>query len=352
MKRFKLGSVPIFDTINKVPGGLMVIPLLMGVLTNTFFPGFLNIGSFTTAWLKNGSMALIAVLFFCSGAQITFKVAGMSLYKGMVINTSKVLFGVALGVILARVAGPGAAILGVTPLAMIGAMSNSNGGLYTALAAKYGDSADVGAIAVISSNDGPFFEMMFMGIAGVAAIPFEALLAVIIPILLGMILGNLDDKIRTFLKPGMMIAIFLFSFPLGAGLSLQTLVQAGLPGVLLGLLTVLITGIPSYFIYKWLVPKKSRHSCVAGAAVGTTAGNAIATPAAIAAIDPSWLPFAEVATAQVAASIVVTAVLVPLLVDWLYKREERKGLLNYDVPLAGGIDAGAPAPEPITEPAM
>ena len=332
--KFKLGKVPILDAINRVPGGIMLIPLLLGVLTNTFFSSFLEIGSFTTALFKNGSMPLIAVLFFCSGAQIQFKTAGMSLYKGMVINTSKVLLGVVLGVTLAKVGGPTAAVLGVTPLAMIGAMSNSNGGLYTALASKYGDNADVGAIAIISSNDGPFFEMMFMGIAGVAAIPLKALFACIFPILLGMLLGNLDDKIRDFLKPGMMIAIFLFAFPLGAGLSLQTLIKAGIPGILLGLLTIVMTGIPSYFVYKWLIPKKSRHSCVAGAAIGTTAGNAIATPAAIAAIDPTWAPYAEVATAQVAASIVVTAILIPILVDWLYKREQKKGLINYDVPTA------------------
>ncbi len=331
----KLGKVPILDTINKVPGGLMVIPLLLGVLSNTFFPGWLQIGGFTTALFKNGASCLIAVLFFCSGAQIQFKTAGMSLYKGMVINTGKVAFGVVCGVVLAKVAGPGAAFLGVTPLAMIGAMSNSNGGLYTALAAKYGDDSDVGAIAIISSNDGPFFEMMFMGIAGVAIIPFKDLMACIIPILLGMILGNLDDKIRDFLKPGMMIAIFMFSFPLGAGLSLQTLIKAGIPGILLGLMTIVVTGIPTYLIYKFLVPKSKRHSCVAGFAVGTSAGNSVATPAAIAAIDAAWLPYAEVATVQVAASVVVTAILVPLIVDWLYKREARKGLINYNVPLAG-----------------
>ena len=338
-----LGKVPILDSINKVPGGLMLIPLLLGVLTNTFFPGFLAIGSFTTALLKNGALPLIAVLFFCSGAQIEFKAAGMSLYKGMVLNTSKVFFGVLFGVALARIAGPGAAILGVTPLAMIGAMSNSNGGLYTALASKYGSKTDVGAIAVISSNDGPFFEMMFMGIAGVAVIPLSALFATIFPILLGMLLGNLDDKIRHFLKPGIMISIFLFSFPLGAGLSLQTLVKAGLPGILLGLFTVLATGIPSFFVYKWLIGKKYRHSCAVGAAIGTSAGNSIATPAAIAAIDPTWLPFAETATAQVAASIVVTAICIPILVDWLYKIEKKKGLLNMSVPTAGEDDK---LPEP------
>ena len=167
-----------------------------------------------------------------------------------------------------------------------------------------------------------------MGIAGVATIPFMALVAVIVPIIVGMILGNLDEKFREFLKPGMLIAIFLFSFPLGAGLSFKTLLEAGLPGVLLGLMTLLITGVPSYFLYKWLVPKKHRRTAAVGAGIGTSAGNSIATPAAIALIDPTWAPFAEKATVQVAASIIVTALLVPFLVDFFYKWELKRGLIE------------------------
>jgi 2-keto-3-deoxygluconate permease len=333
----KMGKVPILDTLNKIPGGLMVVPLLCGVLVNTFLPNTLMIGSFTSALFKTGALTLIAVLFFCSGAQIKFKAAGMSLYKGLVINASKVFFGVICGVTLAKVAGPASAFLGVTPLAMISAMSNSNGGLYTALASKYGDDTDVGAIAVISANDGPFFEMMFMGIAGVATIPFVALVAVIVPIFAGMLLGNLDEKFRSFLKPGMFIAIFLFAFPLGAGLNLQTLVKAGFPGVILGFMTLIITGIPTYFIYRWLIPRKHRRTAAVGAAVGTSAGNSIATPAAIAAIDVAWAPYAATATAQVAASIVITAIFVPFLVDWLYKWDTKHGRLNEDIPIAGGF---------------
>ncbi|MBR1919993.1 MAG: 2-keto-3-deoxygluconate permease [Spirochaetales bacterium] len=330
----KLGEVPILDNINKIPGGIMVVPLLLGVIVNSLFPEFLQIGSFTTALFKNGSNALIATLFFCSGAQIQFKSAGQSLYKGVVLNTSKVLFGVSLGVLLAKVGGPGAVVLGITPLALIGCMSNSNGGLYTALATKYGTKTDVGAVAVISSNDGPFYEMLFMGMTGVATIPLKTLFACIFPIIVGMILGNLDNKIRDFLKPGMLISIFLFSFPLGAGMSFKTLVTAGIPGILLGVLTVVWTGIPSYLIYKLLVKKENRRSCAVGAAIGTSAGNSVATPAAIAAVDATWEPYAAAATAQCAASVIVTALLTPFVVNALYKYEEKKGLINYNLPLA------------------
>jgi len=333
----ELGHVPIWKWINKIPGGLMLVPLFLGVLFNTFAPEALNIGAFTTALFRNGAMPLIAVLLFCSGAQISVKQAGMSVYKGTVMMGSKIILGTGFGVLFASVFGPETALLGITPLALISALGNNNGGLYTALAAKYGDKSDVGAIAMLSSTDGPFFEMMLMGAVGVAAIPGMVLFATILPIIIGMILGNLDYKIRDFLKPGMTISIFFFAFPLGAGLSLRTLIITGAPGILLALLA-LFTGVVTYFLFKLLVPRKHRRTGASGAAVGTTAGNAIATPAAIAAVDPSWLPFAEQATAQVATSILVTALLCPLLVDFLYKWEEKRGLINTDVPPAEAIE--------------
>lgn len=298
----KLGKVPILDTINKVPGGLMVIPLVLGVVVNSLLPEFLQIGSFTTALFKQGANVLIATLFFCSGAQILFKSAGQALYKGVVLNVSKVFFGVSLGVILAKIGGPGAVVLGIGSLGLIGCMSNSNGGLYTALATKYGDKTDVGAIAILSSNDELFYEMLFMGLTGVATIPIKTLFACIFPIIVGMILGNLDDKMRDFLKPG----------------------------ILLGVLTVVWTGLASCFVYKLLVKRKNRRSCAVGAAVGTSAGNSVAIPAAIAAVDAAWEPYAATATAQCSASVIVTAVLTPFVVNWLYKYEERHGLIRSD----------------------
>jgi 2-keto-3-deoxygluconate permease len=62
----------------------------------------------------------------------------------------------------------------------------------------------------------------------------------------------------------------------------------------------------------------------AGAAIGTTAGNAVATPAALAAADANLKGIAEIATVQVAAAIIVTAILCPILVSILDRFEKNR----------------------------
>jgi hypothetical protein len=39
----------ILKSVNSVPGGLMVVPLFLGMVLNTFFPDLLRIGGFTQA---------------------------------------------------------------------------------------------------------------------------------------------------------------------------------------------------------------------------------------------------------------------------------------------------------------
>ncbi|MGB9812329.1 MAG: 2-keto-3-deoxygluconate permease [Thermovenabulum sp.] len=308
----------LLKAINKVPGGLMVIPLLLGATINTFFPSVLQIGGFTTALFKQGAMPLIALFLLCNGAQITVRQAGVSLAKGTALTLVKFLIGAILGWFTGKFLGA-AGLLGLSSLAIIAAVTNSNGGLYTALASQYGDPTDVGAIAILSINDGPFLTMVAMGVSGLANIPFIALVAVIVPIIIGMILGNLDEDWKKFLEPGQRLLIPFFAFPLGAALDFKTIFKAGIPGLLLGLITVIFTGIAGYFTIKFLF----KENKAVGAAIGTTAGNAVATPAAVAAVDPNLAPLVGAATAQVAASVIITAILCPLLVSYLDKREKR-----------------------------
>lgn len=308
-------QIPILKTLQKIPGGLMIVPLLIGVLFNTFAPDALDIGGFTTAMFRAGALPFIAVFVLCHAAQINVKQVGVPVYKGIVWLGAKVLVAIGIGWLVGTIWGP-AGIWGLTPLAIIGGMANSNGGLFVTLTGQYGDSTDVGAISIVSLSDGPFFTMVGLGLAGLADIPFIALVAVIVPIILGFILGNLDEDMRQFLKNGTVLMIPFFAFPLGAGLHLQNIVDAGLQGIVLGLMTVFIIGSIGVLCTR-LFGKKFK---AAGASIGTTAGNAALTPAALALVDPSLIPFEAAATVQIATSVIITAVLCPLYVGWLAKK--------------------------------
>jgi 2-keto-3-deoxygluconate permease len=308
----------IMQTVKKIPGGLMIVPLMLGVIANTFFPQFFTYfdGTFTSHLWKTGAMPILAVFLFCNGATINFKEAGVTVYKGCVLTAVKVLTGMGCGLLVSALFGE-AGFIGIAPIAVIAALSNSNGGIYAALAGEYGDATDVGAVSILAINDGPFFTMLALGAAGYS-VPINTLLGCIIPILAGVILGNLDNESRDFCTPGASMLIPFFAFPLGAGLTLSSFVVAGIPGVLLGILSTLITGTMGYIVYRLL---KMKAPCL-GAAIGTTAGNAAATPAALATPGVISTQISDVATAQVSAAIIVTAILCPLMVTLLSKREK------------------------------
>src|SRR5690625_6141884 len=61
---------PLYGTMDKIPGGTMVIPLILGAIVGTTAPAFLEMGSFTTALFAT-PMPLMALVIFATGMQIT-----------------------------------------------------------------------------------------------------------------------------------------------------------------------------------------------------------------------------------------------------------------------------------------
>ena len=295
----------------------MVIPLIFGAIVKTFFPEFLKIGGFTTAIATN-PLAILGVFLVCMGAGMDIKAAPKALKIGSVQSLTKYGVAVAVGVLISYFFGENG-LWGISSLAFISAMSNTNGGLYTALTAEFGSKEEVGAIALLSVNDGPFLTMIALGSAGIASIPFITLVGVILPLIIGVILGNLDPDMRSFLSKAGLVMIPFFAFGLGCGINLETIYLAGISGIVLGLLTILIGG-----FFSVMMDKVTGGTGVAGAANASTAGNAVATPAAVAMVDPSLGAAAAIATPQVAAAVITTALLVPVLTAYIAKRNNRK----------------------------
>jgi 2-keto-3-deoxygluconate permease len=310
--------VPLFDGMNRIPGGIMLIPLILGSIVGTFFPGFLEMGNFTSALFRDSALPLIGLLIFATGMQITLKTSGPVLATTGTILLTKSIIPAGLVVLLGQFVGI-EGILGVSILALIVTMDNSNGGLWLAFTGRYGDARDRGAYMASAVNDGPFFSMLFLGAAGLADIPYTLLLAAVIPLVLGVIVGNLDGRWTEIMRPIPDIVIPFFAFALGTGIDLGNVVTGGLSGLLVGAIATIITGTLAYFGYRWIL-RRGKQSGI-GIASATTAGNAIATPAIIAGADPTFEPFVEVATAQVASAVLVSAVLAPLLAAWVLKKQ-------------------------------
>jgi 2-keto-3-deoxygluconate permease len=309
--------VKIYKAINRVPGGMMVVPLFLGMVINTFFPRLLKIGGFTEALSAVGYPTVLGMYLFTVGTKMTMRAAPRMLKRGFGIMFAKI--GIATLFALSVAKFFHGDVLGLSTLAVMVAMSDTNGGMFLALTSVMGDKDDVGTYVPQSIETGPFLTMLIFVGAGLANIPWLTMLSVIAPIIAGAILGNLDDDMRNFFGSHEPIIVPFMAFTLGQTINLRSVVTAGLPGIFLGLTVLVVTGTVCI-----LVDRLLGGTGIAGAAASSTAGNSAAVPKAVAMADPSYNAVAPAATVQVAASVIVTAILTPLLTSWMYRRVTRK----------------------------
>lgn len=298
----------------------MVIPLFAGAFIHTFFPGLLEIGSFTTAAFSNaGAAAIMGVQLLCLGSRLKISQLPVVARRGGILLLSKLIAGLAGVFIISFVFGK-EGFWGISILAFISAISNCNGSIYLSLMTVFGDEKDCAAVPLLAISNGPFFALIILGVSGLANIPLISLLAAVVPVLVGMALGNWKEEFRTFLEPGVGLLLPFIGFSLGAGIDLKNMLLGGVPGFLLGMLVIVGGGGFSLLCDRFL----GKRPGYAGIAASATGANAVAVPAAVALTDPSWNAHVEQATAQVAAAVVLCAVLIPLLTErWVRFRHKQ-----------------------------
>ena len=155
------------QAVDRIPGGLMLVPLFLGALCHTFFPGAGKyFGSFTNG-LITGTVPILAVWFFCMGAGIDVRATGTVLRKSGTLVLTKI----AVAWVVAMIAVNMLPVEGITKgffaglstLALVAAMDMTNGGLYAALMKQYGSDDEAGAFVLMSIESGPLVSMIILG---------------------------------------------------------------------------------------------------------------------------------------------------------------------------------------------
>jgi 2-keto-3-deoxygluconate permease len=316
----------ILKKMSELPGGLVIIPLVIAVLIATFVPQFFKIGGYVTALFYEGNACMMGFFLIVCGSMIDIKQVGMPLYKGVTMTGFKLILGIIVGLIVGKLCGP-AGFLGIAPFVWIAAITNSNGSLYISLSSQFGNATDTGAISILSLNDGPFFTLVALGATGLANIPLMSLVAVLIPLLIGFVWGNLDSHFRAACKTAQPIVTFFMTISIGAKTDIKTILTAGASGIILGLISA-ATAVIFFFLINLILPRKERNAM--GAAIGTTALNSAMTPAAVAEADPTMKKYTGIATAQCATASIITLFLCPFITAAFdrYMMKRQKGIYS------------------------
>ena len=299
--------------VPRLPGDIMIYPMIVGLLLNTFCPQVFEIGGFFTAATRGGSNAVVAAILLFVGAGISFKSTPGAIKTGIVILIPKLVLAAALGLGVAYFFNDN--FLGLSSVSVIGGISFCNMALYTGIMGEFGDESERGAVGILFFTAGPAITMIILGVSGLANIPVGTIVGSVLPLVIGMVLGNLFPFVKNLLVPGTNPAIAFLGFQLGASMSLSSFISGGISGVLLGLITLFVVG-PVTFAFERLCGGNGK----AAIACSTVAGTAMTTPVALAEVAPRYAELAPTAYAQIATAVIITAILAPILTGWVDKK--------------------------------
>lgn len=303
-----------FFKLSSIPGATILIPLLLGCLLNTLFPSmFDTLGSFTLGMTKNGASALVGAFLLIVGTTISFKSAPAAAARGAIIIIAKQIVVIIVALLVLYVCGDN--LFGLSAMVILAACTGANNAMYAGLMGTMGTEVERGAVAITTLVVGPPVTMIVLGAAGQAPIGWT-LVGAILPIVVGIILGNVFPSFKRMMAPALTAIIVLTFFAMGSSMTFGQLIAAGLPGILLGVICSVVFAIPVV-----LADRATGGTGVAGAAISSCAGANVATPAAMASVNEAAYggEVLNVATAQVAACAIVTAILTPLVTSWVAK---------------------------------
>ncbi len=306
--------------LNKIPAGTFLVPLLLSMVFYTFWPGLFQIGGFTELLLGGGmTSGILSLIVFASGTTIKLDGLGSLLKHQGSIVLAKIAWATLLSFLYFYFFGY-EGILGVPAIAFVTAMYVVNPAIQYSLTQTY-DQPGAGQMnGVYSLFALPIFPLTFFTIFGAsgggAGINWMPIISTLIPLFVGIILGNLDHNFTEMfsgIAPGLLP---ILGWSLGQGLNFFAALSSGLGGIILAVMFFILM-LPLVGFERKIL----KEDGVTTAAMLNAAGSSTATPAAVSAVIPAVAPYANTASTQLLMVVIIMAIVSPIVTQKIYEKE-------------------------------
>jgi 2-keto-3-deoxygluconate permease len=306
-----------------IPGGIMVIPLLLAMALYTFFPTVFEIGQLTSALFQDGTLTLLGLLFFLVGTQFQFA-EGLKVWtNGLILLAYKLFLGIFLYLFIYYFYGL-EGVAGITPVVLLIALTQPNIAMFVAITLQFGRPYHLKLLPLLTLMVSPLIIMLVLEMDGRIQASLTDYVSILIPFILGAVVGFFfQERIKAFSKLIPMVIPF-FAFSVGAKIHLSVFLQSGFTGILLTLL-VLGSGVGGFFLLRLF----AFDNATSGIAIGSTASMSIVVLPLLSTMDDRYSPLVPAITSQLITVTVLSCIFCPMIAKYLqrFQRDSTK-LMN------------------------
>lgn len=324
----KIAGIGIWKFLNQIPAGTMFVPLIISaiIVTVSVHSGLeMSLWNYLGEPMKSlfgpsGQMLVIGLMLFCTGTMITshdFVTVGQ---RGIWIILARLIPAYVISAFVFVYFGP-KGFAGIDAITLVCCLTSANAALYMGIIQPYADEADRGAFPIMLIFSMPLLPFIFLSYFGSGGGDFTSELmqvfSLLIPFVLGVLLGNLDPKIKEVFKGGNTILLPFLGFQFGSTIDLVKAFQGKiiLVAILLTIIYWAVTIIIPFIVGRYILKRPGY------AEIGSTAlaGVSLVLPAMVATFSFDGQLGSVVATNTVsilAFVLLITNVLSPFFTKW------------------------------------
>lgn len=306
-----------YKIMKKIPGGLLLIPMLISAVFNTFWPDLFYIGGLTEAlFTKNGINYIVALITFCSATTLDFKSLGKILKKQGLMIVVKIALTIGFSLLFYKFFGE-KGIFGISLLSFVCILASLNPSLYIALTKDYATKIDESAFGLLGLFCLPVFPIIVYSVAQSQAIDFSPIISTLVPLVLGILVANFDKDFAAIFKGSTTMLTPFMGWSFGTGINLIESFKSGIQGIVLVVIFYVLIALP-LLLFEVKVLKSTGVSALA---MSSVAGLTVSVPLILSQNSEYIASIAGQSASQIALAVVITSIITPILVKMLAKKK-------------------------------